>query len=58
MLAIAVGLAVLPLFLVLDRSPAPDVSRIQESGTLRVLFKHILPEVDQSIGINRNQSLV
>jgi len=37
MLAIAVGLAVLPLFLVLDRSPAPDVARIQESGTLRVL---------------------
>lgn len=37
MLIIAVGLAALPLFLVLDRSPAPDVARIQESGTLRVL---------------------
>lgn len=37
MLIIAAGLAVLPLFLVLDRSPTPDVSRIQQSGTLRVL---------------------
>lgn len=37
MLIVAVGLATLPLFLVLDRSPAPDIARIQESGTLRVL---------------------
>lgn len=37
MLIIAVGLALLPLFMVLDRSPASDVARIQESGRLRVL---------------------
>lgn len=37
MIIIAAGLAVLPLFLVLDNKPAPDVSRIMESGRLRVL---------------------
>lgn len=37
MLIIAAGLTILPLLLVLDRSPAPDVSHIQQSGVLRVL---------------------
>ncbi len=37
MLIIGAGLTILPLLLVLDRSPAPDVSRIQQSGVLRVL---------------------
>lgn len=37
MLIIVTGLAALPLILVLDRSPAPDISRIQQSGKLRVL---------------------
>jgi len=37
MVIIVVGLAALPLFLVLDRRPAPDVSHIQQTGKLRVL---------------------
>lgn len=37
MLIIVAGLALLPLFLVLDHRPAPDVSRIQQAGKLRVL---------------------
>lgn len=37
MLIIVAGLTILPLLLVLDRSPAPDVSRIQQSGALRAL---------------------